>query len=138
MVSALGFTGITCQPCSRSCSGTAYAAFSGWRDAPTTAMVVDSSRIRLGPRTGLTIARRRLEEGELLRGSGRRPGSVRSTACVPVRSAIAVLVDLSMLGRGSGADPVSPRRGLDPGPDHALVGLRRVRPAAVQRSVAVR
>jgi hypothetical protein len=43
--SANGLTGMIRQPWRCICRGTVCAGFSGWRDAPTTAITADSARI---------------------------------------------------------------------------------------------
>src|SRR5437763_17116104 len=95
---------MTCQPWRMICRGTEWATWPGSRDAPTTAIVRDCSRIC----AGVLTARLYLQQGELL--VLRRPRRHHLPG-------LAGLAD---------PDAVPPRRRSYPVADVPLVVLRRV------------
>src|SRR5262245_20774322 len=84
---------MTRQPCLSNWYGTACAVFSGYRDAPTTAIVIASQRMSRGLLTLLTLRRDRLQPPQQRPGGGQHEGAlVRERVlepAVPVGSGVA-------------------------------------------------
>src|SRR5207248_1963193 len=112
---------MTCQPWRRICRGTEWATLPGSRDAPTTAIVRDCSRIC----AGVLTARLYLQQGELL--VLRRPLLRRSRRH-----------HLPGLAGFADPDAVPARRRPYPVAHVPLVVLRRVRAAAAAPGYPVR